>query len=668
MSLFFDKNVTFASLPLDRRVFKSLARQHLVYPSVIQSKVLPLALQGRDLQITARTGSGKTLSYAIPIIQTLLARTENEKSSNSSTSGIRSIILLPTRELCVQVKKVFDSLLFYCSDLFSTLIITADNSIPSQIQQLRELPSIIIATPARLIQHLNSGIVSLKSSLIHLVLDESDLLLSYDYQDDIQSLSKYLPDHYQTLLLSATLSSSVTELTNLLLKNPVAIKLDESAIPNSLQQFYIRTSDTDKGLLAYSLIKLKLIQGKTLFFVNSIDTAFKLKLLLEQFSIKSAVLNEALPYNSRLSILAQFNRGVFDYLIATDRATVRPNEKIGDEKNDRKTNDDGSVDEIVKVEEIIKEEEENSNENENATSEELEILDSKIIQPKTEIDGEENESNENSLLDDDATLVKDEPVDEIPAAVISRPRVPRPHQKRSREFGVSRGIDFQDVVTVVNFDFPSTVKSYIHRVGRTARAGKTGTSLSLATPSDEVSLQSILAHQINEESKTIINALPRLQQLNFQSSDVEGFRYRVEDVSRAVTGAAVREARLKDLKSELLNSTKLAAHFEDNPRELNLLRHDRILRPTKIQKHLSHVPEYLIPNGFNQEDVNEMGKKRKFESREGKDKKKKFSNRGKKQKVDPLRSFQFKGGEKSSTSGTSRKSEKRRSTKSAPEI
>lgn len=109
-------------------------------------------------------------------------------------------------------------------------------------------------------------------------------------------------------------------------------------------------------------------------------------------------------------------------------------------------------------------------------------------------------------------------------------------------------------------------------------------------------LDRVLDYQrVQQATEDQLEAEPALQLLQFSVMDIEGFRYRVEDVSRAVTRVAVREARLKELKAEMLNSEKLKAHFEDNPRELELIKHDKVLRGGKVQRHLASVPRYLQP-------------------------------------------------------------------------
>ena len=252
---------------------------------------------------------------------------------------------------------------------------------------------------------------------------------------------------------------------------------------------------------------------------------------MEQFGVKSTVLNEELPVNSRYHIVQEFNKGVYDYIIATDE----------------------------------------------------------------------------SRFGADAAITEDES-DAIPEAKI--PKKKAGGKIKNNEYGVSRGVDFVSVSCVLNFDLPVSAKGYTHRVGRTARAGKTGTSLSFVVP-EEVFEQDmrgashskhLVCPTTENDSKvwqSIIKQESTRQQSirdwHFDRKQVEAFRYRMEDALRSVTKHAIREARIRELKQEMLNSDRLKAHFEDNPTDLDYLRHDKILHPTRVQSHLKHIPHYLMP-------------------------------------------------------------------------
>ena len=619
-ALFFDKEVTFASLPLDRRLFKAIARQRLVYPSVVQSRTLPLALQGKDLLISARTGSGKTLAYLLPLLQHLLTAKDASPSPTPCTS---SLILVPTRELAHQVKAALTGLLFYCADLVTAVVLTADARPQTQIALLRQRPDVLIATPGRLREHIDGGAVD-ASTVRVLVLDEADLLLTFDYDADVRAIHARLPSRHQTLLLSATLSPSLTALSSLLLTQPTSVTLDSSpASPSTLRQFYIRTPSHDKLLLLYAFLRLRVVDGRCLFFVRDVDAAFRLKLLLEQFSISSAVINEQLPFASRMNVLQQFNRGMFDYLIATDRSVKKEEEQRQQQQQDGQT---GKVEgkegghALVKVEE----------------SEEAKVKDEM---------GEEQveESADGKSDEDDEVEEVDGPMrqpDHDDGAEAGGRRQRTAGRGVRREFDVTRGIDFVDVATVVNVDFPSSVSAYIHRVGRTARAGRSGTAISFVTDADVADLDAVLAHQTEQLAQTTLNPSPPLVPLSFDASAMEAFRYRVEDVSRAVTAARVQSARLQEQRQALLTSTKLRAYYEDHPAELGVLRADRGVKGARVQPHLADVPSYLLPRGVQQQDLGggrkgRMGRSQGDKAKPHKARRTPFAKRS---RDDPLRS------------------------------
>merc|ERR1719414_1267096 len=309
--------------------------------------------------------------------------------------------------------------------------------------------------------------------------------------------------------MSATLNEDVKLLKKLFLHNPVTLKLQESILPSSLQliQYQLQCEEEDKFVLIYTLFKLKLISGKTILFVNTVDKCYRLKLFLDQFGIHACVLNSELPANCRCHIVSQFNEGLYDIVIAADE----------------------------------------------------------LASPSSSSSSSSSKSKKDRKQE-------------------------RQKSKAAKEFGVSRGIDFQNVANVINFDFPPTLDSYIHRVGRTARADNKGTALTFCTVRDTSALESMEADLRLEGGEAEI-----FKPFNFRMEEIEGFRYRAKDAMRKVTSIAVKEARLKEIKSELLASSKLKAYFEDNPRDLQLLRHDKTLAP-KSEAHLKNVPDYLVPD------------------------------------------------------------------------
>lgn len=231
------------------------------------------------------------------------------------------------------------------------------------------------------------------------------------------------------------------------------------------------------------------------------------------------------------------------------------------------------------------------------------------------------------------------------------------NKKRKRsdsEYGVSRGIDFHNVSFVINFDLPRTSKSYLHRIGRTARAGAQGTSISFIIPPHEhgKSKHSSLSTSKNDTKvltriRSLLAAAGRreLNQYTFDPKQVEAFRYRMTDALRAVTRVAVHQARAQEIRKEMLASEKLKRHFEDNPGELEGLRHDGDALVVRRQAHLKYIPDYLLPGGIKvTKDLGFIGYRKEGDNRIRKARlqarhKGKGGKFGNKPKRDPLKSF-----------------------------
>ncbi|KAK5852189.1 hypothetical protein PBY51_023678 [Eleginops maclovinus] len=543
----------FHEMGFDDRLLKAVADLGWSQPTLIQEKAIPLALEGKDLLARARTGSGKTAAYAIPVIQRILASKQSVREQD-----VRALILVPTKELGQQVQAMMRQLTAYCSRDVRVADITGKADLSAQRPILMEKPDVVVGTPSRVLAHLNAQNLVLHSSLEMLVVDEADLLFSFGFEADLKNLLCHLPKIYQSFLMSATLTEDVQALKELLLHNPVILKLQGSQLPDSsqLQQYGLKCEEEDKFLLIYTLLKLRLVQGKTLVFVGAVDRSYRLKLFLEQFGIPACVLNSELPVQSRCHIITQFNQGFYDYIIATDEQSLAdpaaaPQATAGKGKKKKNTDKGGRV--------------------------------------------------------------------------------------KDKEYGVSRGVDFQNVSNVINFDFPMTVESYIHRVGRTARADNPGTALSFIAHT-EIGLLSEVEDALTGDNSDCV-----LKPYEFKMEEIEGFRYRCRDAMRSVTKQAVREARLKEIKQELLNSEKLKTYFEDNPRDLQLLRHDKDLHPAVIKPHLRNVPEYLIPETLKGvvNPLSNRRKKKKVKSKPDGVIKSSFKNiQGK----NPLKSFRYSGG------------------------
>lgn len=342
------------------------------------------------------------------------------------------------------------------------------------------------------------------------------------------------------------------------------------------------------------------------------DRCYRLKLFLEQFGIKSCVLNSELPVNSRVHVVEGFNKNIYDIIIAADEHEVLD---VRREASSKTTDDD---------------------------AEEGDVPNGHGIDSEVEVSAEPVRANGQQRDDKDKASKK-----------------PRKKTRRGKEYGVSRGIDFQNVACVLNFDLPATSKSYTHRIGRTARAGKTGMALSFVIPAElyhKHKSTSIATAQYDEE---VLDKITKHQQkkgkgvkpYHFDMKQVDAFRYRMNDALRAVTRIAVREARTRELRQELLKSEKLKRHFEENPEDLQHLRHDGELRSARTQQHLRHVPDYLMPsngnNGIASDDIGFVGLRKPTDNRIRKARmQNRTKGKGRKstvRKSDPLKTFNAEG-------------------------
>ncbi|KAI0033910.1 DEAD-domain-containing protein [Vararia minispora EC-137] len=586
-----DKHDSFASFGnvLSPLLLKALADLGFARPTPVQQKGIPLALENRDVLARARTGSGKTAAYSIPLVQKILNVKSALEHTDDRRQCTRALVLVPTKELAEQVSTHIKCLVKYCESDFVIANVAGGAGGQVQRQLLTDKPDVVIGTPAKVLGLLQSKTLSL-SSLESLIIDEADLILSYGHDEDIRQIfeGSFLPKVYQSFLMSATMTEDVETLKSLALRNPVTLKLeeDEDEAAN-LAQYSVRCSEVDKFLLTYVILKLKLVKGKCILFVNDVDRCYRLKLFLEQFSVKSCVLNSELPLNSRYHVVQEFNKGVYDYIVATDESNSKEMDDEDTGEGDAETVRDGEEDE----------DEEQASENDEGDDEEFV---STQRQPESEaIEPVAGPSKSVTELSKPSKKRRRE----VDTAAGSRPRR-RKVRKVDTEYGVTRGIDFIDVACVLNFDLPTSARSYTHRVGRTARAGRSGMSLSFIVPTDEFgkhkTVGGVPSTAQDEKVWARIEADQaargsKVREYKFAMKQVEAFRYRMDDALRAVTKSAIREARIKELKQEILNSDKLKAHFEDNPLDLEFLRHDKPLHPTRVQSHMKHVPRYLLP-------------------------------------------------------------------------
>ncbi|KAK6430171.1 ribosomal RNA processing protein [Oleoguttula sp. CCFEE 5521] len=389
---------SFADLGVTDSLCEACVALGYTAPTAIQSESIPLALSGKDIIGLAETGSGKTAAFALPILQALL----------NNPQPMFGLVMAPTRELAYQISQQFEALGSLINVKCAVLVGGMD-MVPQAIA-LGKRPHIIVATPGRLLDHLeNTKGFSLRA-LKYLVMDEADRLLDLDFGPILEKILKTLPFTRQTLLFSATMNSKLDNLTRAALRSPVRVNISTSSYQTvkNLLQHYLFIPHKHKDIYLLSL--LHTFTGQTcILFTRTVNETQRLSYLLRSLGLSAIPLHGQLSQSSRLGALAKFRSHSRDILVATDVA--------------------------------------------------------------------------------------------------------------------ARGLDIPSVDLVLNYDLPPDSKTYVHRVGRTARAGKSGVAISIVTQYDV------------EVFQRIEKALGRkLEEWTVEREEVMVFAERVGEAQRVAVG------------------------------------------------------------------------------------------------------------------------------------
>ena len=375
--------MSFSSLGLSDALLKAISKKGYTTPSPIQQKAIPPVLEGKDVLASAQTGTGKTAGFTLPILQLL------SQGQQLRQRPIRALILTPTRELAAQILANINEYSTFL-DLKSTVIFGGVNQNP-QVTQLRQGVDILVATPGRLIDLQNQGLISLAKVEI-LVLDEADRMLDMGFLRDIERILKVLPSKRQNLLFSATFSRDIKQLAMGILHHPVQVEAtpENTTVDAIIQKVYPVAKEKKTDLI----IKL-ITEGnwkQILVFTRTKQGANKLTESMISAGIKAAAIHGNKGQGARTKALAGFKDGSLTALVATDIA--------------------------------------------------------------------------------------------------------------------ARGLDIPLLPHVVNFELPNIPEDYVHRIGRTGRAGASGEAISLFSPDETVFLRDI--------EKLIGLKLPKEQILGFE--------------------------------------------------------------------------------------------------------------------------------------------------------
>ncbi|MCB5205610.1 DEAD/DEAH box helicase [Methylovorus mays] len=364
------ENIRFADLGLAPEILKALEEFGYTVPTPIQAQAIPVVLQGHDLMAGAQTGTGKTAAFSLPLLQKLLPQASS--SASPARHPVRALILTPTRELAIQVE---ESVKVYAKHTaLRSLVVFGGVDIKTQTPSLMKGVEILVATPGRLLDHVEQRTVQL-GQVQMLILDEADRMLDMGFMPDLKRILALLPKKRQNLMFSATFSNDIKKLSEEFLTNPKLIEVARSnaASDKVTQKVYQLDKDGKDSFLAKLLLESN--SEQTIVFTKTKLTASRLARQLVREGIAADAIHGDKSQQERMQALEAFKQGKVTTLVATDVA--------------------------------------------------------------------------------------------------------------------ARGLDIDQLPMVINFELPSAPEDYVHRIGRTGRAGASGTAISLVCPEEEKYLKEI---------------------------------------------------------------------------------------------------------------------------------------------------------------------------------
>jgi ATP-dependent RNA helicase RhlE len=385
---------SFSNLSLAEPLARAVAEMGYETMTPIQEQAIPVVLQGKDVMGAAQTGTGKTAAFALPLLQRMM------KHENASTSParhpVRALVLLPTRELAVQVAQQVELYAKY-TNLRSTVVFGGMDMKP-QTLELKKGVEVLVATPGRLLDHIEAKNAVL-NQVEYVVLDEADRMLDIGFLPDLQRILSYLPKQRITLLFSATFSPEIKRLASSYLQDPVTIEVARSnATASTVEQHFYSVGADDKRRALHQILKSRDLR-QAFVFVNSKLGCARLARSLEREGLKTTALHGDKSQDERLKALEAFKQGEVDLLVCTDVA--------------------------------------------------------------------------------------------------------------------ARGLDIKDVPAVFNFDVPFNAEDYVHRIGRTGRAGASGLAVSFVASSDQrlvTDIEKLIKNKIEIEPLEFDEDRPRISE------------------------------------------------------------------------------------------------------------------------------------------------------------
>lgn len=300
-------NQTFSNFGISEEILRSLEELGYNTPTEVQEKSIPKVLEGKDLIVISKTGSGKTGAFGIPMLHSL------DKSETSP----RALILTPTRELAVQVDQDLKQMSKYKS--IRTTVIYGGHSMVQEVEKLQKGVEIVTGTPGRVFDHMSQG--NLKTDNIQfLVLDEADRMLDMGFFDQVQRIIKRIPNNRVTMLFSATMPPEIQRLCQNYMKTPETIEIEsETKTVDTISQFYYKVDANEKRKQLHRILTVEQPES-CMIFCNTRIAVDRVNEYLEGKGYSCKALHGANTQSNRMRSIQQFKKGDFEVLVATDVA------------------------------------------------------------------------------------------------------------------------------------------------------------------------------------------------------------------------------------------------------------------------------------------------------------------------------------------------------------
>ncbi|KAM4842141.1 putative ATP-dependent RNA helicase DDX27 [Thomomys bottae] len=310
----YDESLSFQDMNLSRPLLKAITAMGFKQPTPIQKACIPIGLLGKDICACAATGTGKTAAFALPILERLIYKPRQAPVT-------RVLVLVPTRELGIQVHSVTRQLAQFCN--ITTCLTVGGLDVKSQEAALRAAPDVLIATPGRLIDHLHNCPSFHLSSIEVLILDEADRMLDEYFEEQMKEIIRLCSHHRQTMLFSATMTDEVKDLASVSLKNPVRIFVNSNTdVAPFLRQEFVRirpNREGDREAIVAALLT-RTFPDHVMLFTQTKKQAHRMHILLGLLGLQVGELHGNLSQTQRLEALRRFKDEQIDVLVATDVA------------------------------------------------------------------------------------------------------------------------------------------------------------------------------------------------------------------------------------------------------------------------------------------------------------------------------------------------------------